>query len=269
MNTKIIAIGMQKGGVGKTMTCANLGIGLAREGKKVLLIDNDPQGSLTISLGYSQPDNIQTTISTVMGKIIADETIGHKEGIITHVEGVDLLPANIELAGVEASLVNVMSRETILKQYLETVKKDYNYILIDCPPTLSLLTVNALASADSVVIPVQAGYLPAKGLEQLLQTISKVRKQINPKLNIDGILMTMVDNRTNFSKDIVALLRDTYGSTMKIFKTEIPYSVRAAETSAEGKSIFLHEPKGKVSEAYQNLTKEVVKIEKQRVNACR
>jgi len=261
---KVIAITMQKGGVGKTMTCASVGIGLAQEGKKVLLIDNDPQGSLSISLGLSQPDNIATTLATLMGKIMTDTPIEPHEGIISHAEGVDLLPANIELAGMEVSLINAMSRETILKQYISTVKKDYEYILLDTQPSLGMLTVNALACADSVIIPVQAQYLPAKGLEQLLQTINKVKKQINPKLQIDGILITMTDNRTNFSKDISTLLRENYGSKIKVFNAEIPHSVRAAETSAEGKSIYAHDPKGKVAESYKELTKEVLKIEKLR-----
>lgn len=175
-----------------------------------------------------------------------------------------MLPANIELSGMEVSLINAMSRETILKQYLDTVKKDYQYILLDTQPSLGMLTVHALAAADSVIIPVQAQYLPAKGLEQLLQTLNKVRKQINPKLTIDGILLTMVDNRTNFAKDISTLLRDTYGGKIKVFATDIPHSIRAAEISAEGKSIFAHDPKGKVAESYRELTKEVLKIEKLR-----
>ena len=264
LQTKIIAIANQKGGVGKTTTCANLGIGLAQQGKRVLLIDSDPQGSLTISLGHQQPDQLDTTLSDVMNCVLMDRQIQPNMGILRHEEGVSLMPANIELSGMEVALVNAMSRETVMRQYLNTVKQDYDYVLIDCMPSLGMLTVNALATADSVLIPVQAQYLSAKGLEQLLQTVSKVRRQINPKLKIEGILLTMVNSRTNFSKEISSLLRDTYGSRIRIFDTDIPHSVRAAEISAEGKSIFAHDPKGKVAMAYRNLTKEVIESEKQR-----
>ena len=224
MNTQIIAIANQKGGVGKTTTCANLGIGLAQAGKKVLLIDGDPQGSLTISLGNPQPDKLPFTLSDAMGKILMDQPIRPGEGILHHAEGVDLMPADIQLSGMEVSLVNAMSRETILRQYLDTLKGQYSHILIDCQPSLGMLTVNALAAANRIIIPVQAEYLPAKGLEQLLSTVSKVKRQINPKLQIDGILLTMVDNRTNFAKEIAALLRDTYGSIQTTQEVEIYFN---------------------------------------------
>lgn len=254
----VTAVVNQKGGTGKTTTCENLGIGLAMEGKKVLLVDTDPQASLTISLGYPMPDRISPTLSDLMKKIVSDQPIESGEGILHHPEGVDLVPANIELAGMEVSLVNVMSRESVLKQYLDSVKKEYDFILLDCMPSLGMLTVNALAAADNVLIPVQAQYLPAKGLEQLLQTVNKVKRQINPKLRIEGILLTMVDSRTNYAKDISALIRENYGGKLKVYQTDIPRSVRAEEISAEGKSIFRHDPKGKVAEAYRVLTKEVL-----------
>lgn len=254
----VTAVVNQKGGTGKTTTCENLGIGLAMEGKKVLLVDTDPQASLTISLGYPMPDRISPTLSDLMKKIVSDQPIESGEGILHHPEGIDLVPANIELAGMEVSLVNVMSRESVLKQYLDSVKKEYDFILLDCMPSLGMLTVNALASADNVIIPVQAQYLPAKGLEQLLQTVNKVKRQINPRLRIEGILLTMVDSRTNYAKDISALIRENYGGKLKVYQTDIPRSVRAEEISAEGKSIFRHDPKGKVAEAYRVLTKEVL-----------
>lgn len=254
----VMAVVNQKGGTGKTTTCENLGVGLAMEGKKVLVVDADPQASLTISLGYPVPDQLSPTLSDMMGKVMAEQPITPGEGILTHDEGVDLMPANIELSGLEVSLVNAMSRETILRQYLDIVKSNYDFILLDCMPSLGMLTVNALAAADNVIIPVQAAYLPAKGLEQLLQTINKVKKNINPKLKIEGILLTMVDSRTNYAKDIGNLIRENYGGKLKVYKTDIPRSVRAEEISAEGTSIFKHDPKGKVADAYRVLTKEVL-----------
>ena len=255
---KIIAVHNQKGGVGKTTTTSNLGIGLAKQGKKVLLIDADAQGSLTASLGIREPDRLEITLATIMASIINDEEIKPEYGILRHEEGVDFMPGNIELSGLETSLVNVMSRETVLRTYIEQQKDRYDYILIDCMPSLGMITINAFTSADSILIPVQAAYLPVKGLEQLIKTIGKVKRQINPKLEIEGILLTMVDNRTNYARDISTLLIENYGSRVKIFKESIPMSVRAAEISAEGVSIYEHDPNGKVASAYQSLTEEVL-----------
>ncbi|MCI6637198.1 MAG: ParA family protein [Lachnospiraceae bacterium] len=261
MNTKatVIACVNQKGGTGKTTTCENLGAGLVMEGKKVLLVDFDPQASLSISLGYPKPEELPVTITDMMKRVVEEEGIPPGEGILHHEEGMDLMPSSIELSGMEVSLVNTISRETVLKEYLESVKRDYDFILLDCSPSLGMLTINAMAAADTLLIPVQASYLPAKGLEQLLQTVNKVRRQINPKLKIEGILLTMVDTRTNDAREISELIRNAYGGKIKVYDTEIPRSVRASEISKEGKSIFKHDPGGKVAEAYRELTREVVK----------
>ena len=257
-NCRVIAIANQKGGVGKTTTTSNLGIGLARQGKRVLLIDADAQGSLTASLGYREPDKLDITLANVMGNIINEKEMDAAYGILRHEEGIDLMPGNIELSGIEVSLVNVMMRETVLRSYIDEQRERYDYILIDCMPSLGMLTINAVAAADSVLIPVQAAYLPVKGLEQLIKTIGKVKRQINTKLEIEGILMTMVDSRTNYAKDISRLVVENYGSRVKVFDSSIPVSVRAAEISAEGISIYRHDPNGKVAKAYEALTKEVL-----------
>ena len=261
MSTKatVIACVNQKGGTGKTTTCENLGAGLVMDGKKVLLVDFDPQASLSISLGYPKPEELPVTIADMMKKVVDEKEIKPGEGILHHKEGMDLMPSSIELSGMEVSLVNTISRETVLKEYLESVKRDYDFVLLDCSPSLGMLTINAMAAADTLLIPVQTSYLPAKGLEQLLQTVNKVRRQINPRLKIEGILLTMVDARTNDAKEISELIRNAYGGKIKVYDTEIPRSVRASEISKEGTSIFKHDPGGKVADAYRELTREVVK----------
>lgn len=255
---KVIAIANQKGGVSKTTTTVNLGIGLERAGKKVLLLDIDAQASLTASLGVREPDKLDETLAAVITSIKDGRGVEVGFGVLTHAEGVQFLPANIDLAAVEVSLISEMSREYMLKEYIETVAPYYDYIIADCSPSLGMLTINALAAADTVLIPLQAQYLSLRGLEQLIATIMRIKKRINPALDFEGILLTMVDARTNYAKDIMEMVHENYGRMIPVFENYIPMSVRVAEASAEGKSIFVHDPKGKAAEAYGILTEEVL-----------
>ena len=265
-NCKVIAVTNQKGGVGKTTTAVNLGAALAKQNKNILLIDADPQGSLTVSLGVKNPDSLDVSLATVMQDVIEDRPFLSGDGIIHHAEGMDLMPSNIELSGLETALFNVMSRESVLKNYVNRVKGNYDYVLIDCMPSLGMMTINALTAADSVIIPTQPNFLSAKGMDLLFRSIARVRRAINPDLKIDGVLMTMVDGRTNNARDVTASLRATIGQRIRVFDTEIPHSVRAAECSQKGESIFAHDPDGKVALAYEKLAKEVLNIEERSID---
>ena len=259
---QVIAFTNQKGGVGKTTTTVNLGVGLVRQGRRVLLLDADPQGSLSISLGIKQPDDLSESLATIMQKVIEDESVPMDTAVHHHAEGVDFIPANIELSGIDVSLVNTMSREHVLKTHVNELRKCYDYILIDCMPSLGMMPINALVAADSVIIPSQPNFLSTKGLNLLMRSIARVKRQINPGLTIDGILLTMVDSRTNNAKAIISSLRSTVGQNLRVFNSEIPYSVRAAECSNEGKSIFAHDKNGRVAQGYDALAQEVIQIER-------
>ena len=264
-NCKVIALTNQKGGVGKTTTAVNLGVSLAKQGKTVLLVDADAQANLTMALGYTKTDNLPITLSDIMQDIIDGKSVDVQESILHTGEGVDLLPSCVELAGVETTLIDTKNRESVLKACISEVKKNYDYVLIDCMPALGMLTINGLAAADSVIIPNQPHYFSIKGLEQLLRSVSKVKQQINPNLRIDGILMTMVMPRTKITQTVISTVKNAYGRNIKIFDTQIPFSIRAVEATAEGKSIFSYDKSGKIAAAYEQFGKEVADIgEKQR-----
>lgn len=255
---KTIAVSNMKGGVAKTMTAASLGAGLARQGKTVLCLDADAQHSLTVSLGVNETEKLAATLTAMMMDIINEKDFDPYMGIVHHSDGIDLLPSNNTLSGMEIALAGLIGRETIIRQYIDKVKMSYDYIIIDCAPSLDLLTINALAAADSVIIPLVPKFLDAKGLELLLKSIAQIKRQINPALTISGILLTMVDRRANFTKDIITLVENSYGEKIRIFSENIPQSIRVSESTAQGISIFSYDPNGKVAAAYAALTREVL-----------
>ena len=263
-NGKVIAVANQKGGVGKSTSVYDIGAGLELQGKKVLLIDVDPQADLTKMLGQRKPHEMSLTLGNVMNDIVSGiEHGGHAE-ILRHHEGFDFVPANRNLSAVETGLVNVMSRETVLKRYVNDVKRLYDYVLLDCRPSLGMLVINALSASDYVLIPVQAEYLAAENMTELIGTVRDIKRQINPKLEIGGVFLTMA-NDTNFRKDIVAAVKEKFGKSLPVMQTVVPATVRLAEISTADKSIFRHEPRGRAAEAYRSLVKEVMSIgEKQR-----
>ena len=263
---RVIACVNQKGGTGKSATATNLGIGLVQHGKKTLIIDCDSQASQTISLGWPQPDELPVTLATLLSSQMERRQCDPREAILHHAEGVDLLPSSIELFGLELRMVNAMSRETMLKRLVDQLRPGYDFIVLDCPPTLGMITINALAAADSVIVPVQPEYLSVIGMTQLFDTVAQVQQQINPGLQVEGVLITLANMRTNLARNSVDIIRNAYGgnatggsvSHIRIYSEPIPLSVKIKEASAAGKSIFAHESGGKAAMAYECLVREVL-----------
>lgn len=259
MKTKIIAVVNQKGGVAKTTTTLNLGVELTNQGRKVLLVDFDPQGSLSVALGIEN-ESIPT-IADLMQLEIEDQTLPEKEEIILkNIDGIDLIPANIVLSACEIYLVNATCREQILKAILQQYKEEYDYILIDCGPSLGMLTINALTAADSVIIPVDGEFLSAKGLELLLQSVARTKRKLNPKLSIEGILITKIDTRSKLPGEIISMIKDAYGS-LNIFSNMIPLRVAVGKSIKEHQPLTTFEKNNDAALAYKKIAQEVLSHE--------
>ena len=252
---KIISFSNQKGGVGKTSTCVNLACGLALKGKKTLLIDIDPQGNATTGLGFSKSELDCSVYNVLIDDIPASQAIKH-----TFVENLDILPASIDLAGAEVELVYIKGREKRLDEKLKEVESSYDYIMIDCPPSLGLLTINSLSASHSVIIPIQSEYYAMEGLTQLMNTIKLVVMHLNPKLVIDGVVVTMYDGRALISKQISAEIHKFFGK--KMFNTVIPRNIRVSEAPSHGKPVMIHDPKANGAKAYMALAEEFLQREK-------
>ena len=249
---KIISFINQKGGVGKTTTCVNMASYLAVMGKKVLLLDLDPQGNATSSLGIDKESGLKTIYNVIVDDNLLDEVI-----MKSKLDNLDIIPSNVDLAGAEIELVGMKNREKVVKNLFDEIKNDYHYILIDCPPSLGLLTVNALTASDSVMIPIQCEFFALEGLSQLMNTIKLVKKHLNPEIDVEGVVLTMKDNRSNLIQQVSEEIRKFFGK--KVYETAIPRTIRLAEAPSHGKPIFLYDPRGKGGVAYFDLAKEFMK----------
>lgn len=252
--SKIIAIANQKGGVGKTTTSVNLGAGMATLGKRVLLVDIDPQGNTTSGVGVNKADVANCIYDILINEVNPQDAVLH-----TQIEGLHIIPATIQLAGAEIELVSTISRELKLKKALNTVKNNYDYIIIDCPPSLGILTINSLTAADSVIIPIQCEYYALEGLSQLLNTVRLVQKNLNPHLSIEGVLLTMLDARTNLGIQVIEEVKKYFQE--KVYRTIIPRNVRLSEAPSHGQSIITYDSRSKGAEVYLELAKEVISYE--------